>query len=74
MLFGSNAGEWLEPMRIVRGTLFNRPFLHGVGNNVRNFEVERLSALNSLHELLVRCGRQTLLHGVLIEDHRSVDF
>ena len=74
MFLGRDAGEGLEPVRVVRGPLFNRPFLHGMGNNVRNLEIERLAVLDGPHELLVRCGRQTLLHGVLVEHHRSVDF
>ena len=74
MLLGRDAGKRLEPVRVVRGSLFDRPFLHSVGNDVRNLEVERLAVLDGPHELLVRCGRQTLLHGVLVEHHRSVDF
>ncbi len=58
MLFGRDAREGLEPVRVMRGAVLNRPFLHGVGNDVRNFEIERLAVLDGFRELLVRCGRQ----------------
>ena len=38
-------------MRVMRGAVSDRPFLHGVGHGVRDVEVERLALLNGSREL-----------------------
>jgi len=53
VLLGGDAGQRLEPMREVRGTMLERPLLHRVGDLVGNLEVERLAILDHMHELLV---------------------
>ena len=73
VLLGGDAGKGLEPMRIVRGSLFNGPFLHGMGDDVGDLKVQRLALLDGLHQVFVRCRWQSLLHRVLVEHHRAVD-
>ena len=73
MLLGRDAGQRLEPVRVVRGALLDCPFLHGVGNHIGHLEVQRLTLLDGLHQVFVRCRWQPLLHRVLVEHHRAVD-
>ena len=48
MLLRSNTGHWLEPVGIVGCTLFQRPFLHGTGNYIRNLVRFSASTGNSI--------------------------
>ena len=73
VLFGGDARKRLEPVRIMRGTVFDRPFLHGVRDHVRHFDIERLSLFDRFREVLVRLGWETLLHDVVVEDQGSED-
>ena len=73
VLLGGDAGKGLEPMRVVRSSLFNGPFLHGMGDDVGDLKVQRLALLDGLHQVFVRCRWQSLLHRVLVEHHRAVD-
>lgn len=54
VLFGGDARKRLEPVRIMRGTVFDRPFLHGVRDHVRHLDIERLSLFDRFREVLVR--------------------
>ena len=72
MLFGRDARQRLEPVRVMRGTVGNGPFLHGMRNHIRNFDVERLAFLNRLGQRLVRRRRQQLLHRMIVEHQRAV--
>ena len=74
VLLGGDTGKGLEPMRVMGSTVLDSPFLHGVSNDIRNFDVERLTFLNGLGKALVGCGGKAFLHDVLVEHHRSVDF
>ena len=62
MLLGCDSGQRLEPVREVRGTLFKRPLLHGMGYLVGNVEVKWRSVINDLLKLLIRWPRKALLH------------
>ena len=53
VLLGGDAGERLEPVRVVRGAVFDGPFLHRVGDDVGDLEVERAILLDGLGEVLV---------------------
>ena len=61
-------------MRVMGSAVLDSPFLHGVSNNIRNFDVERLTFFNGLGKALIGCGGKAFLHDVLVEHHRSVDF
>ena len=73
VLFRSDARQRLEPVRKVCGSALDSPFFHGMGNDVGDFKVERLSFLYGLEQAFVRRRGQTLLHRVLVEHHRAVD-
>lgn len=73
VLFRGDARKRLEPVRIMRGTVFDRPFLHGVRDHVRHLDIERLSLFDRFREVLVRLGWETLLHDVVVEDQGSED-
>lgn len=73
VLFGGDARKRLEPVRIMRGTVFDRPFFHGVRDHVRHLDIERLSLFDRFREVLVRLGWETLLHDVVVEDQGSED-
>ena len=53
VLLGGDAGQGLEPVREVRRTVLECPFLHRVRDFVGDVEVERLAVLDHVHELLV---------------------
>ena len=72
MLLGRDAGERLEPVRVVRGALLERPLLHGVGDLVGDVEVEGLALLDDLRELLVRRLGETFLHDLVGEQQAAV--
>ena len=74
MLLRRDAGQGLEPMREVGGALLDGPFLHGVGHDVRYLDLEGLALFHGFDQALVRGRRQTLLHRMLVEYHRAVDF
>ena len=74
MLLGSNACQRLKPVTIMSGTLLDGPFLHGVGHDVRYLDLEGLALFHGFDQALVRGRRQTLLHRMLVEYHRAVDF
>ena len=73
VLLRRNARKRLEPMREVRSALLHSPFLHGVSHDVRNLDFERLALFDGLEQAFVRCGRQSLLHRMLVEHHRAID-
>ena len=72
VLLARDARKRLEPVRVMRGAICNRPFLHGVRHHVGNLDVERLALLDRLRKRLVRCRRQQLLHRVVVEHERAV--
>ena len=74
MLFRGDARKGLKPVRVMGSTVLDSPFLHGVSNDIRNFDIERLTFLNGFGEALIGCGGKAFLHDVLVEHHRSVDF
>ncbi len=53
MLLGRDAGEWLEPVRVVGRTMLERPLLHRMGNLVRDIDVQRIAVLDDGLQLLV---------------------
>ena len=72
VLLGRDARERLEPVRVVRCPVGDRPFLHGMGHDVRHVRVERFALLDRLREGLVGLRWQQLLHRMVVEDERSV--
>ncbi len=74
MFLGRDARKRLEPVRVVRGAIRDRPFLHGVGDDVRHLDVERLAFLDGLCQRLVCGGRQQFLHRMIVEHERAVLF
>ena len=43
MLLGGDAGHRLEPVREVRGALFDRPVFHGIGHDARGIVIKTLA-------------------------------
>ena len=67
MLFGRQAGERLEPMRVMRGAFSARPFFHAQGDLARHFTVDHAAMIDSIHDSPVRILGKESLHGVLAE-------
>ena len=61
----------LEPMRIVRSTLFDRPVLHGVGHNVGHRCINRSSRGNRFGQRFIYFLRQAFSHDFIVEHHTS---
>ena len=74
MLLARYARERLEPVREVRCAFLDRPLLHGMRDDVRNFDVKRLALFDGLEQGFIRCRRKSLLHRMLVEHHGAVDF
>ncbi len=74
VLLGGDAGEGLEPVGIMGGTLFDGPVLHNAGHNVRHIQIKGLALVDGCLQALVGGAGQTLLHNVLVEYHGAVDF
>ena len=68
MFLGRDARERLEPVRVVGGTLLERPLLHRVGDLVGDIEVEGLALLDDARELLVRGLGQPITHDGVTKD------
>ena len=62
MLFGSGAGERLEPVGVVGGTLFHGPFLHRFGHLVGNTGIEFRTGFGGLLQRGKSRGRQAGFH------------
>ena len=59
VMFGSGQiGERLEPVRVVRGPLGDRPILHRIRDRARNGRIERLPFIDRLAQGLVDLSRQ----------------
>ena len=69
VLFGGEAGHGLEPVGVVRCTLFDRPVLHGVSDLTGGGTIQRCSLCKTLLPLLIDGGGETLLHLLLSEYH-----
>ena len=74
VLFGGDAREGLEPVRVVGRAVFDRPLLHGVRHDVCHLDIKRQALVDGLGEDLVGGLGQALLHGVVVENERSVLF
>ena len=72
VLLRRGARHGLEPVRIVSGSPFQSPLLHGMGHICGNVRVQRKSVLDSGQEGFCRIFGQVLLHHFRAEDIRSV--
>ncbi len=61
-------------MRVMRGTMLNRPRFHRMGNRIRDIEIERLPVFDSLVELLVDVRGKVLLSHVVGENQCAESF
>ena len=67
VLFRRDTGHRLEPVGIMGGTVFQRPFLHRMSHYIRNIQVKRLAFLNRLFQRLIGTLGQTFLHRRIVE-------
>src|SRR6185436_7397801 len=67
VLFRAEAGERLEPVGIVGGTLGRRPFLHAAGHLVGQLAADLRPLDDGLADSVVGILGEELAHGVLIE-------
>ena len=71
VLLGGDAGHRLEPVREVRGALFDRPVLHGIGHDARGVVIKTLAIFHRRLHLPVRFRRQPLAHDGIVKYHGS---
>jgi hypothetical protein len=71
MLLGGQAGERIEHVRIVSGSLEQRPLLHRRGHDVGDLWVQEVAGFNRPFERLVDILRETGLHRRWTEDVRA---
>ena len=69
VFLGGDAGHRLEPVREVRGALFDRPVFHGIGHDARGIVIETLALFHRRLHLPVRFLRQTLAHDCIVKYH-----
>ena len=71
VLLGGDAGERLEPVRVVRGAVLDRPFLHRLRDGVGGGEIERLAVRHRAAQRVIhRLGETGLLH-LVVEDEAA---
>ena len=73
VLLGGDAGERLEPVRVVRRAVLDRPVLHRGGDDVGGRRVERLALGDGAAQRLVDVARQPAALDVVVERERSED-
>ena len=71
MLLRGNAGQRLEPVRIMSRTLAQRPVLHCSRHHSGNVCINGCALAHRLLELAVDVLGQTLLHHGLVKDHAA---
>ena len=71
VLLGGHAGQGLEPVGVVGGTLLNSPVLHGVGYYVGNGGIDGAPLFDGLGQSLVDLAGQPGAHDVVVEDHAA---
>ena len=72
VLFGGDAGQRLEPVRVVRRAVLDRPFLHRRRDRVRDRGVERIAVRDRPPQRLIHRLRQArLLHAVV--EHQAAE-
>ena len=74
VLLGGDAGHGLEPVGVVGGALFHGPLLHGLCDLIGGGDVQSGAVGDALLPRLVGRGRETILHGLLVEDHAAEQF
>ena len=71
VLFGGDAGQRLEPVRVVRRAVFDRPFLHRLCHRVGTRRVKRIAVGDRPPQGVIdRLGEPRLLHTV-VEDEAA---
>ncbi len=73
MLFCGNSGERLKPMGVMGRPPLNRPFLHRLGNGIRNPRLQFRSLYDGFSQLLINTFRQTFPHHRIIKHIRAED-
>ena len=53
----------MEPVRVVRGAVFDGPVLHGVGDNISDFGIQAFAIADGLGQLLEHILGKALAHG-----------
>ena len=74
VLLRGAAGEWLEPVGIVRRALFDRPLLHGVGHGVGNGGIQRAALIHRLFQRDIHVIRQFCFHHAVVKHKTSKIF
>ena len=73
MFFRGNTRKRLEPVRKMRYAVFDCPVLHGVGDGVGDFDVQRLVFRNALFQEVVDIFRKALFHNAVVKDLAAED-
>jgi hypothetical protein len=68
VLFGCAAGQWLEPVSVVRGAALDCPFLHRQGNDIGDGGIELLALLDRCQKRAEDRLGKALLHDLERED------
>ena len=71
VLLGGDAGQRLEPVRVVRGAVLDRPVLQGAGDDVGDGRVERLALGDRAAQRPVDVLRQPGALRLVVERQRA---
>ena len=74
VLFRGDAGERLEPVRVMSGAVLDRPVLHRGGNDVGRRGIERRALRNRLAQRLVDVAREPLPLHLVVECQGAEQF
>ena len=67
MLLRSHSCQRLEPVGIMGSALFDRPFLHFMGNDICHLQRQLLALQDGLFQILIDFLRKALLHHRVVE-------
>ena len=74
MLFGSETGHGLEPVRIMGSTVLNGPFLHGNRNGIGNIQFQMGVIFDCFTQRFVNILGELFAHHFVVKDQAAVNF
>jgi len=74
MLFGSETGHGLEPVRIMGSTVLNCPFLHGNRNGIGNIQFQMSVIFDCFTQRFVNILGELFAHHFVVKDQAAVNF
>ena len=72
MFLSSETGHRLEPVSVVSGTVFYRPFFHGNGYRVSYVQLQMSSIFDCFAKGFIHILRQFVTHYLIVKNKASI--